>query len=170
MNKKIFIYCLCVFALAVSTFLLLKGCNYKPKYTESKLPLPPGADSGLYEGKFIQTDYGFGIPLPPKWLYLRLSAEQEVDEVARFTDPNQEMIVRVTVQLTSDTQSFTQKGWLDSTDQDLKNHQFKIQKKGSAREWKTEGGNLGTPLPTGSRTRGTIPGRTRNGSSTRGTS
>jgi len=122
--------------LVLAAFLIL-GCKSKSKWSENNLPLPPGADSGVYDGQFIQTDYGFGFPLPPKWLYVRLSAEQEVDEVARFSDADHEMIVRISVQVIGDSQGFSKKSWQDSSQQDLENHQFKIRKKESAQEWKT---------------------------------
>jgi hypothetical protein len=102
------------------------------------LPLPPAADSGIYDGQFIQTDYGFAFPLPPKLNWLRLSAEQEVDEVARFSDNSQNFLIRVSVQVMSPSQSFSKKGWEDTAEQDLKNHLFKIQKKDSTQEWKTD--------------------------------
>ena len=118
--------------------LVFCGCKSKSKWGESNLPLPPGADTGIYDGQFVQTDYGFGFPLPSKWLYLRLSAEQEVDEVARFSDPTGEMIARVSVQLVGADQDLSKKSWQDASRQDLENHQFKIQKKNSVQEWKTE--------------------------------
>lgn len=116
----------------------LAGCKSKPKFSENSLPLPPGADSGLYDGQFIQTDYGFGIPLPPKWLWLRLSAEQEVDEVARFSNATNDFLVRLSVQQMGPSQSFSRKFWEETSEQDLKNHLFKIQKKESTEEWKTQ--------------------------------
>jgi hypothetical protein len=118
--------------------VLLAGCKSKSKFAENALPLPPSADSGIYDGQFIQTDYGFAFPLPPKWNWLRLSAEQEVDEVARFADPARDILVRVSVQLVGASQSFSKSSWGDAAEQDLKNHLFKIQKKDSAQEWKTE--------------------------------
>lgn len=132
--QKAFAGCLGVLAMAV---FLAAGCKSKPRWNENNLPLPPGADSGLYDGQFVQTDYGFGFPLPPKWLYVRLSAEQEVDEVARFSDPDHEIIVRISVQVVGDAQNFSKKGWEDLSQQDLENHQFKIRKKESVQEWKT---------------------------------
>jgi len=113
------------------------GCKAKPRFTESKFPLPPSVDSGVYDGQFIQVDYGFGFPVPPKWLYLRLSADQEVDEVARFCDPTRQMIVRVSVQLRNPSEKFSTKSWGEMSEQELKNHQFKIQKRDSTREYKT---------------------------------
>ena len=66
-----------------------------------------------------------------------MSAEQEVDEVARFLDPSREMIVRVAVQLRDPSQKFSAKTWADMAELDLKNHQFQIKKKESEEEWKT---------------------------------
>lgn len=130
------VFCRLLISFTILT-IILAGCKSKQKTAEYNLPLPPAADSGVYDGQYIQSDYGFGFPLPAKWLWLRLSAEQEVDEVARFSDPTRNMILRVTVQLIGDPQSFSPKTWQDSAEQDLKNHQFKIQKKDSAHEWKT---------------------------------
>ena len=124
--------------LSLAALFVFGGCKSKSKTAEGNFPLPPEAESGIYDGQFIQTDYGFGFPLPPKWLYLRLSAEQEVDEVARFSDAERKMIARVTVQLLGPAQSFDKKGWGDMAEQDLKNHQFKIQKREGAEEWKTD--------------------------------
>ncbi len=127
-------------AFAVTAFCVwaFAGCKPKPKFSEADLPLPPGADSGVYDGQYIQTDYGFSFPLPPKWQWIRLSAEQEVDEVARFADPTGDMIARVSVQLVGEGQALSKKAWEQSSEQDLENHQFKIQKEDAAQEWKTE--------------------------------
>lgn len=124
------------------------GCHSKPKYSQTSLPLPPGADSGLYDGQFIQTDYGFALPLPSKWLWLRLSAEQEVDEVARFQDAQRDILVRFTVQLRGEDQSLSAKSWAETSEADLKNHLFKVVKKGSNDDLKTGGTErwYGTPF------------------------
>ena len=135
---QLFLRVLRVSAVIAFVIFSFAGCKSKSKMGEGNLPMPPGADSGVYEGQFIQTDYGFGFPMPPKWLYLRLSAEQEVDEVARFSDPTRDMIARITVQLMGSAQSFDRKGWGDMAQQDLTNHQFKVQKREAAQEWKTE--------------------------------
>ena len=99
--------------------------------------MPPSVESGVYEGQFVQTDYGFGFPIPAKWIYLRLSADQEVDEVARFCDPTRQMIVRVSVQLRNSVEKLSSKAWVDISEQELKNHEFKIQKNEPVREYKT---------------------------------
>jgi hypothetical protein len=122
----------------IAVLFLFSGCRAKSKFIENTLPLPPAADTGLYDGQFIQTDYGFAFPMPPKWNWLRLSAEQEVDEVARFADNSRNLLVRISVQIVGDSQSLTKKGWQDAAAQDLKNHLFKIQKMDSIQEWKTE--------------------------------
>jgi hypothetical protein len=114
-----------------------EACRSKSKTALKDLPLPPQVDSGLVNGQFIQVDYGFGIPVPSKWNYLSLSAEQEVDEVARFLDPSKQMIVRLAVQMRDPAQKFNGKVWSEEAEQDLKNHQFQIDKKESADEWKT---------------------------------
>jgi hypothetical protein len=123
-----------VIALGVSAF---SGCKSKPKSIESKLPLPPTVDGGLVGGQFIQAEYGFAFPVPSKWDYLRLSPDQEVDEVARFTDPQRELILRAAVQILGASQKFTAKSWADLAGQDLKNHQFQLKKQGSSQEFKT---------------------------------
>ena len=123
-------------ALAL-VFVFFAGCKAKSKFAENTLPLPPAADSGVYDGQFIQTDYGFAFPLPPKLNWLRLSAEQEVDEVARFADNSQSFLVRVSVQVIGGSQTFSKKQWEDDSELDLKNHLFKIEKKDSPQEWKT---------------------------------
>ncbi len=122
----------------MAVLLLFLGCRAKSKFNENTLPLPPAADTGLYDGQFIQTDYGFSFPMPSKWNWLRLSAEQEVDEVARFSDNSRNLLVRVSVQILGPTESVTKKEWADAAAQDLKNHLFKVQKMESAQEWKTE--------------------------------
>ncbi len=115
------------------------GCRSKSKTSLKDLPLPPTVDGGLINGQFIQVDYGFGFPLPTKWIYQPVSAEQEVDEVARMFDPGREMIVRVSVQLRDPSEKFGGKIWSEQAEQDLKNHQFQIEKKESTEEWKTTG-------------------------------
>ncbi len=127
--------------------LVFSGCKPKSKFPEANLPLPPGADSGVYAGQYIQTDYGFGFPLPPKWQWLRLSAEQEVDEVARFADPTGDMMARISVQLLGEGQALSKKGWEESSEKDLENHQFKIQKEDPAQEWKTEDSGPWVEIP-----------------------
>jgi hypothetical protein len=134
-NPQRFSWRLGVLALALA-FLPFAGCRGKSKI-DGALPLPPSADSGVYDGQFIQTDYGFAISLPPKWVWVRLSSEQEVDEVARFSDPTRDLMVRVSVQIKGDDQALTKKSWEQAASQDLKNHQFTLQKMDSPEEWKT---------------------------------
>jgi len=126
--------------LGVFAFVLVValGCH-KSKTGLKDLPLPPTVDSGVVNGQFVQVDYGFGFPVPSKWIYTPVSAEQEVDEVARFFDPGREMIVRVSVQLRDASQKFNGKVWSELAEQDLKSHQFQITKKDSAQERKTAG-------------------------------
>lgn len=126
-----------LFLAAVLT-LILTGCHSKGKTALKDLPLPPTVDGGLVNGQYIQVDYGFGIPLPTKWIYLPVSAEQEVDEVARFMDPGKEMLVRLSVLLKDPSQKFNAKIWVDQAEDDLKNHQFQIEKKETVEEWKTD--------------------------------
>ena len=135
-----------VLALALG-LLFSAGCKSRSKTTLKDLPLPPSVDGGVVNGQFVQVDYGFGIPVPSKWIYLHLSAEQEVDEVARFLDPDREMIVRVSVQMRDASQKFNGKIWSEQAEQDLKNHQFQISKKDSAQEWKTGGSEKWVMVP-----------------------
>ncbi|HTC21515.1 MAG TPA: hypothetical protein VK859_11750 [bacterium] len=143
-DKSAGIICFCfpslfrAFAVIFLAVVFSFGCRARSRFVDNALPLPPAADSGIYDGQFIQTDYGFAFPLPSKWNWLRLSAEQEVDEVARFADNSQNILVRVSVQILGDTPSLTKKQWEDDAAQDLKNHLFKIQKTDSVEEWKTE--------------------------------
>ncbi|HVZ79479.1 MAG TPA: hypothetical protein VHE12_01610 [bacterium] len=116
------------------------GCKSGSRSMEEGLPMPPSAESGVYDGQYIQTEYGFGIPLPPKWSWIRLSAEQEVDEVARITDPHRDLLVRLTVQDRSGDDRLTGKAWAQMAAQDLEDHLFKIEKKGKVEDWKTTGG------------------------------
>src|ERR1700677_835491 len=113
------------------------GCKSREKTAFKDLPLPPTVDGGLVNGQFVQVDYGFGFPVPSKWIYSPLSAEQEVDEVARFFDSNRQMIVRVSVVMRDPSQKFSSKIWSDQAQEDLENHQFQIEKKESVQELKT---------------------------------
>jgi hypothetical protein len=143
-------FSLCVLrAFAVIAFgvLVVAGCKPKSNFIENRLPLPPGVDSGLYEGQFVQTEYGFGFPVPAKWNYLRLSADQEVDEVARFSDNSREVILRISVQLRDEADKFSARDWADAAEQDLKSHQFKIKKRGSASDWKTADSDRWVSVP-----------------------
>ncbi len=103
------------------------------------LPLPPSVESGVYDGQYIQADYGFGVPLPPKWVWIRLSAEQEVDEVARISDSHRDLLVRLTVQNRTGTDKLNVKVWADRAAQGLQDHLFKVVKKDKTQEWKTLG-------------------------------
>ena len=118
-----------------------------PKYHELPLPLPPAADNGVVNGQFVQVDYGFGFPVPPKWNYLWLSADQEVDEVARFSDPTKQMVARLSVQILNSSQSFSAKTWAANTEQDLKNRLFQITSVGKMLEWKTGDGERWFTIP-----------------------
>jgi hypothetical protein len=115
------------------------GCRPKPPAAPPALPLPPGSDSGLYDGQYVQTDYGFGFPVPPKWSWLQLTAEEEVDEVARFRDPSGKLTVKLSVQDATPGSSLTLKGWQKTAEQDLVNHLFKVEKEGTPVKWKTAG-------------------------------
>ena len=128
-EKKIFC------GLLALGLLFSAGCGSKNKTDLKNLPLPPTVD-----GQFVQVDYGFGFPIPSKWIYLPLSAEQEVDEVARFLDANRQMIVRVSVILRDPSEKFTSKICTDQAEDDLKNHQFQVEKKDSVKEWKVDSG------------------------------
>jgi hypothetical protein len=120
--------------------LFCVGCGSKEKNDLNNLPLPPTVDGGMVNGQYVQVDYGFGFPVPSKWIYLPLSADQEVDEVARFLDASRLLLVRVSVVMRDPSQKFTPKIWSDQAEDDLKNHQFQVEKKESTEEWKTDSG------------------------------
>ncbi len=128
-------------------FLLLAGCKSKPQMLENQFPLPPAVDGGLVNGEFIKAEYGFAFPVPAKWNYLRLSADQEVDEVGRFSDPSREVILRMAVEILGPNQKFSSRSWADMAEQDLKNHQFKVKKRDSSKEWKTPDSNFWVQVP-----------------------
>ena len=134
LSFKSFLRVFVVIALCVFTFT---GCRMKSHYSEIKLPLPPSVNSGVTMGQFVQVGYGFGFPMPPKWLFLQLSADQEVDEVARFSDPTRAMVARVAVQLLGPDQKFSAKSWIAGVEQDWKARQFQIVKGPKMTEWKT---------------------------------
>ncbi len=123
--------------LMMALLLISIGCKTKPRFAQNTLPLPPAVDTGVSNGQFVQVDYGFGFPVPTKWVYLKLSADQEVDEVARFSDPGYQMIVRVAVQIADPSLTFSAKSWQADAQQDLTNHQFQVVKVDKTGEWKT---------------------------------
>ncbi|HUO57233.1 MAG TPA: hypothetical protein VMV05_03555, partial [bacterium] len=125
----------------------LSACKTHPQFAESQLPLPPAADSGVTNGEYVQVDYGFAFPVPSKWIYLKLSADQEVDEVARFIDPLRQILVRVSVRILGPSEKFSAKNWGDNAEQDLKNHLYKIAKRESPKEWKTADSGPWTEMP-----------------------
>ena len=128
----------CFGVLALALVFIGVSCRSHPRFSESTLPLPPGVDSGVYDGQYVQVDYGFGFPIPPKWYYVRLSADQEVDEVGRFNDSEQLFVFRISVQLKDPNDKFSPKTWTAGAEEDLKNHQFKIKKREALKEFKTK--------------------------------
>lgn len=126
--------------LGVLSVILFSGFGCKSKKTlEGSLPLPPSTESGVYDGQFIDVESGLAIPLPAKWAWIRLSAEQEVDEVARFSDPHRDLLLRLTVQNRTGPDKLSEKSWAERSAQDLQDHLFKIVKKGRTDDWKTTG-------------------------------
>ncbi len=103
------------------------------------LPLPPTENSGLLNGEYLQTQYGFAFPLPVKWQPLGMSEDQEMDEIVRFTDPLKVLVARYSVQLLPADQDFSAKEWSVSVEKDLQARQFQIDSKDSRQEWKTSG-------------------------------
>lgn len=85
----------------------LQGCMHHPLTVQQPtLPLPPIENTGTYHHQFIDTQYGFGIPLPPYWeswkpFYLNLS------EVGYFTDPARQISVQVLVEQTDASEPFS---------------------------------------------------------------
>ena len=134
-------------AFAVIALMACCACKSHPKFTESQLPLPPASDSGVTNGEYVQVEYGFSFPVPAKWFYVKLSADQEVDEVARFSDPLRQILVRVTVRLLGPSEDYSAKNWGDMAEQDLKNHLFKIVKRESSKDWKTPDSGPWTEIP-----------------------
>jgi hypothetical protein len=126
--------------LALTLGLSGVGCRSKSGLERNQLPLPPAADSGLVNGEFLQTDYGFSIPVPAHWSLLRLSEDQEVDEVARFSDPGQFLIARVTVHLVDPSQDFSDKDWDTQCLQQFKDRQLELVKKGASNKIATPDG------------------------------
>ena len=126
----------------LSAFLVcsLWGCGHHARLAENKWPLPPVSDSGLVDGEFLQVDYGFAFPVPAHWSLLRLSEDQEVDEVARISDPGHELIARVTVHLLDQGQAFSLKDWEGQCEQEQQDHQLDLVKKGKTDEWETGDG------------------------------
>jgi hypothetical protein len=126
-----------VILLALAS-LAATGCKSK-KGMEGSLPLPPATESGVYDGQFIEAESGLALPLPAKWVWIRLSAEQEVDEVARFSDPHRDLLLRLTVQNRTGKDKLSERIWAERSAQDLQDHLFKIVKKGKTDDWKTSG-------------------------------
>jgi hypothetical protein len=124
------------------TFLCLwiaAGCTPKPHYSVNSLPLPPTENSGLVNGEYLQTQYGFAFPVPAKWQPMGISEDQEVDEIVRFTDPLKTLVARFSVQLLPTDNEFSPKEWSLSVEKDLQARQFQINSKDSRQEWKTGG-------------------------------
>ncbi len=129
-----------VIGLSLGFAVLFPACGKKSRFTEHKLPMPPAADTGVYDGQFVQVDYGFGFPAPGKWLYVRIVGEPEADEVGRFTDQARESIARVSVRLSGPDQKFSAKGWFDAIEQEWTGRQYKVKKREGAKELKTPDG------------------------------
>ncbi len=128
--------------------LVLSGsCRSKPQYKQNTLPLAPGSDSGVYGDQYVQVDYGFGFPFPQKWIFAKLSADQEVDEVARFLDPSKILLARFSVQLRGSTPEFTVKTWASDIEQDLKSRQYQVLRKEPMVSWKTSDSNPWYEIP-----------------------
>ncbi|MGH7739271.1 MAG: hypothetical protein ACREL1_03900 [bacterium] len=126
--------------LALVFALLGAGCRSAKSLAVNQLPLPPVADSGLVNGEYLQAYYGFAIPVPAHWSLLRLSEEEEVDEVARLSDPQHHLIARVTVHLQDPTQDFSDKEWESETLQQFSDSQLTLVKKGDSDEVDMGGG------------------------------
>lgn len=121
-------------SLAVLALLAVGGGCHKLRPQGQKLPLPPVSDSGLVNGEFLQTDYGFALPVPAHWSLLRLSEDQEVDEVARLSDPGHLLIARVTVHLLDPSKDFSLSDWGAQCEQLLQDHQLVLAKKGKSEQ------------------------------------
>jgi len=123
-----------VIVLGIFVFV---GCKSRSRYSELKLPLPPVADSGVTEDQYVQTQYGFGFPLPSRWHEITLSQDQEVDEVARLADPGRDITVHIAVQLLPPSEKFSKKSWQEACKEDLKARLFRIKREDEIQEWKT---------------------------------
>jgi hypothetical protein len=128
----------------VLTLPLLFGCHSKVRYVENRLPLPPSADTGVVGGQFIQADYGFGFPFPAKWIYLKLSADQEVDEVARFCDSTKTLVVRLSVQLLGPDEKYSPESFRTEAEDGFKARQLTVLKGPRSTDWKTPEGSSWT--------------------------
>lgn len=126
--------------MALVLALFGAGCRSAKSFAVNKLPLPPVADSGLVNGEYLQAYYGFAIPVPAHWSLLRLSEEEEVDEVARLSDPQHHLIARVTVHLQDPSQDFSDKEWDGESLQQFSDRQLTLVKKGGSDEVDMGGG------------------------------
>jgi hypothetical protein len=132
-----------VFAvMALAMVFCAAGCKPKPPYQQIRLPLPPTVDNKIVEGQYVQADYGFGFPLPPKWMIVRYSEDQDLDEVSRFTDERGLMAARLGVQELGTGQSFTLKAFEADLEKDLTARQFQLVKKEKGKDLKTDDGTV----------------------------
>ncbi len=99
---RIFLALLC----ALSVF----ACTHKSFEERQNLPMPPVGDSGVVEGTYVQTDYGFGLPLPAKWL--AFAAGEDWDELVRLSDPDRRMNAGLFARWLYENEKFRLNDWL----------------------------------------------------------
>jgi hypothetical protein len=117
------------------------ACKKEPPFQEIHLPLPPTVDNKVVEGQYVQADYGFGFPLPPKWFMVHYSEDQDLDEVARFTDDRGILVARLGVQELRKDQKFSLRAVETDLEKDLTDRQLAVAKKEMNNDLKTEDGN-----------------------------
>lgn len=116
------------------------GCKTEPPYHQIRLPLPPTVDNKIVDSQYVQADYGFGFPLPPKWVLVRYSEDQDLDEVARFTDDRGLMVSRLGVQELKQGQKFNLTAVESDLQKELAARQLTVVKKEITNDLKTGDG------------------------------
>jgi hypothetical protein len=130
-----------VTGLLLALVLFTGGCKNEPPYQQIRLPLPPTVDNRIVEGQYVQADYGFGISLPPKWILVRYSEDQDLDEVARFTDERGFLTARLGVEELRKDQKFSLRVFESDLEKDLTAQQLTVVKKEKPSNLKTVSGD-----------------------------
>jgi len=118
--------------------VLATGCR-PPYVPEEKLPLPPVGDSGLQNGVYHQTEYGFALPVPKGYGIFAPNQEDlnaaEFDEWVRLMDAKRDYTIRVMTQETEVGRRFSESEMKKSIEAVFASGQYEVLKTGKTLTW-----------------------------------
>ncbi len=113
--------------------LATAACRKSAEDARRDLPLPPIGDSGVANGVYYQTEYGFSIPAPARWF--TFAGGEDLDELVRFSDPERRLNAGVHARWRYPKERSDAGAWFAEAEKEYEKKGVKAERKSKPEEW-----------------------------------